>query len=81
MLNFLIYVFTLKIEILFRGNYQNISCSILTRLGKTNNFSHFLESLRSWAIIKIRIKKLDGDYKYFSFNIKGLIVVVFSENL
>ena len=38
---------TLKIEILLLENYQNISCSILTRPGKTNSFSHFLENLRS----------------------------------
>ena len=57
--------FTLKSKSFFGGNYQNISCSILTRLGKTNKISHFLENLRSWAITKIKIKKLDGDYKYF----------------
>ena len=52
----------LKIEILLWGNNQNISCSILTWLGKTNTFSHLLESLRSRTIIKIIIKKLDDDY-------------------
>ena len=46
------------------GNNQSISCSILTRLRKTNNFWHFLESLGSWAILEI--KKLDDDNNYFS---------------
>ena len=32
---------------MFWGNFQNISCSILLRIGKTNNFSRFLKSLRS----------------------------------
>ena len=32
--------------------------------------SHFLESLRSYAVIKIKIKKLDGDYKYFSLMLR-----------
>ena len=62
--------FTLKIEILFWGNYQNISCSILLRLGKTNIFSSFLKSFGSSAIIKIKIKKLDDDYNYFSLTSK-----------
>ena len=61
-----------------KWNYQNISCGILTRLGETNKFSHFLESLRSRAIAKIKIKKLDGDYKYSSLILR---TCVFSENL
>ena len=69
---FYIY-FTPKIEILLWGSNQNISCSILTWLGKTNTFLHFLESLRSWAIIKIKIKKLDGDNKCFSLILRTLI--------
>ena len=59
------------------GDYQNLSCSILTRIERTNTFSHFPESFRSLAIIKIKIKKLDGDYKYF---VKDLSFF-FSENL
>ena len=60
------YINYSKIEILLWGKNQNITCSILTWLGKTNTFLHFLESLRPLAIIRIEIKKLDGDYKYIS---------------
>ena len=55
-----------KIEILFLETYQTRSCSILSWLVITNRFSHFLKSVRSWVIIKIKIKKLNDDYNYLS---------------
>ena len=41
------FCITLKIVFLFLGNYQNIPFSILSRLGKTYKFSHFLKSFVS----------------------------------
>ena len=66
--------FTLKIVFLFRGNYQNISFIILSRPGKTNKFSHFLKSIMSRLIIKIKIKKLHGDYKYLSLILRTWVL-------
>ena len=52
---------------------RNISCSILTRHVIRNIFSHFVESFRSWAIVKIKIKKLDN-HNYFSLILKTKVI-------
>ena len=46
-----LYMIYSKNKFQFFTNYQNISCSILSQHGKTNKLEHFLEGLRSWAII------------------------------
>ena len=58
---------------MFWEKFQNISSSILSRLAITHNiYLHSLKSLKSWAIIKIKITKLDDDDNYLSFILKVL---------
>ena len=50
----------------FKRIAKNISSSIISQLGLTNNFAYFLEALKSWPIIEVKTKKLSEDYNYFS---------------
>ena len=44
-----LYVIFSEVEILLWGNNQNISCSILTWLGKTNTFFTFSRKLEAMS--------------------------------
>ena len=64
----------------FLTNCQNISCSILSQHGITSKHAHFLKSLRSWAVIEVKRKKLAEDYNRFSLIIRPSVIILFLEN-
>ena len=62
-------------KIQFSTNFQNISCSILSKPGITNKLAHFLKVLRSWAIIKLNRKKLEEDYNTCSTIFRASVIL------
>ena len=61
----------------FSTNCQNISCSILSQHGITSEHAHFLKSLRSWAVIEVKRKKLAEDNNRFSSMIRTSVIILY----
>ena len=61
----------------FLTNCQNIICSILSQHGITSKHAYFLKSLKSWAVIKVKRKKLTEDNNRLSSILRTSVIILY----